>query len=211
MHTPYCATNKEKRATINHQGQNLSYVYPIVSVTKLHVSFGRDSLPHRKRKVKGRPEHQNQRINMRTGRRNKCSGEAASRGREAACSRCQADRKTFPDPSSCANGKRVWILRDEERDQMWSFSRGTTLRTGQWYPRAQDNHMLSLTLRRAWLSGVCHLFNTGNRSTMVPYLPAYKALKKQIPEWVSLKSLFSWMSIRLQKSRACLLPKGILL
>lgn len=59
---------RKKEPTINHQGQNLSYAYPVVSVTKLHVCFGRDSLPHRKRKVKGRPEHQNQSINMRTGR-----------------------------------------------------------------------------------------------------------------------------------------------
>lgn len=66
---------RKKEPTTNHQGQNLSRAYPIVSVTKLHISFGPDSLLHRKRKVKGRPEHPNQSINMKTSQRNKCSGE----------------------------------------------------------------------------------------------------------------------------------------
>lgn len=183
-----------------------------MSVTKLHVSFGQDSLLHRKRKVKGRPEHWNQYINMKTSRRKQVlRWNSPSEAKRQPAVGAKGRGRPSLTPTPCANGKRVWILRGEETDQMWSFFRGTTLRTGQWYPRAHGNHRLFLTLRRAWLSGVCHHFNAGNHSTTVPYLPAYKALKKQMPEWVFLKSLFSWMSIRLQNSRACLLPKGILL
>lgn len=212
MCTPQCATNKEKRA--NYQpprSEPFTCLSNCVSYQATCILWAGQSPPQEKKsqrktwtpkpmyKHEDQSEKQVLRWNSPSEDKRQPVVGAKGRGRPSLT------------PTPCANGKRVWILRGEETDQMWSFFRGTTLRTGQWYPRAHGNHRLFLTLRRAWLSGVCHHFNAGNHSTTVPYLPAYKALKKQMPERVSLKSLFSWMSIRLQNSRACLLPKGILL
>lgn len=212
MRTPKCATNKEKRA--NYQpprSEPFTCLSNCVSYQATYILWAGQSPPQEKKsqrktwtpKPKYKHEDQSEKQVLRW------NSPSEDKRQPAVGAKGRGRPSLIPTP--CANGKRVWILRSEERDQTWSFSRGTTLRTGQWYPRAQGNHRLFLTLRRAWLSGVCHQFNAGNRSTTVPYLPTYKALKKQMPECVSLKSLFSWKSTRLQNSRACLLPKGMLL
>lgn len=91
---------------INQQGENTSHVYSIVSATELHISVGQDSLLHRKLNFKGRPDHRNQSINMKTSTRQKSSSRTVPQRIRIRLRKTSRGEEDLPSPKfPCAYGK----------------------------------------------------------------------------------------------------------